>query len=99
VQLLTLQLGVDRPHLGRLEVAARVGKPDISAHVMQVVREMRPDAEVPGFRKGRAPLKRVKEHFIKDVRARARARLVELRRAARASVAHASMARATRLCT
>jgi FKBP-type peptidyl-prolyl cis-trans isomerase (trigger factor) len=26
---------------------------------------------VPVFRKGRAPLKRVKEHYLKDVRARA----------------------------
>jgi hypothetical protein len=26
MQLLTLQLGVDRPHLGRLEVAATVGR-------------------------------------------------------------------------
>jgi hypothetical protein len=59
MQLLTLQLGVDRPHLGRLEVAATVGRPDINAHVMQVVRELKPEAEVPGFRKGRAPLKRV----------------------------------------
>ena len=77
MHLLTLQLGVERPHLGRVEVAARVGRPDLNAHVMQAVRELRPDAEVPGFRKGRAPLKRVKEHYLKDMRARARARLVD----------------------
>ena len=74
--LTTLQLPVDRPHLGRIDVAASVGKPDISAHVAQVVREIAKDAEVPGFRKGKAPLKRVQEHYLKDVRARARARLV-----------------------
>ncbi len=44
---------------------------------LQLVRELAKDAEVPGFRKGKAPLKRVQEHYIKDVRARARARLVE----------------------
>ena len=71
--LTTLQLSTDRPHLGRIDVAASVGKPDIAAHVAQVVRELRKDAEVPGFRKGKAPLKRVQEHYIKDVRARARA--------------------------
>ncbi len=75
--LTTLQLAIDRPHLGRIEVAASVGKPDIAAHVAQVVRELGKDAEVPGFRKGKAPLRRVQEHYIKDVRARARARLVE----------------------
>lgn len=75
--LTTLQLSVDRPHLGRVEVAVGVGKPDIAAHVAQVVRELAKDAEVPGFRKGKAPLKRVREHFIKDVRGKARARLVE----------------------
>jgi len=75
--LTTLQLLVDRPHLGRIDVAASVGKPDIAAHIAQVVRELKADAEVPGFRKGKAPLKRVREHYLKDVRARARARLVE----------------------
>jgi|GEM_PF-2579035 len=69
MQLLTLQLGVDRPHLGRISVAASVGKPDIAAHVAQVVRELKADAEVPGFRRGKAPLKRVRDHYIKDVRA------------------------------
>jgi len=75
--LTTLKLLIDRPHLGRVDVAVSVGKPDIAAHVAQVVRELKADAEVPGFRKGKAPLKRVREHFIKDVRARARARLVD----------------------
>ena len=75
--LTTLRLSVERPHLGRVEAAASVGKPDIAAHVAQVVREIAKEAEVPGFRKGKAPLKRVREHYIKDVRARARARLVD----------------------
>ena len=75
--LTTLQLSIDRPHLGRIDVAASVGKPDIAAHIAQVVRELKEDAEVPGFRKGKAPLKRVQEHYLKDVRARARAKLVE----------------------
>ncbi len=44
---------------------------------MQVVKELAKDAEVPGFRKGKAPLKRVQAHYIKDVRARALARLVD----------------------
>ena len=74
--LTTLQLTIDRPHLGRVDVAASVGKPDIAGHVAQVVRELKADAEVPGFRKGNAPLKRVREHYIKDVRSRARERLV-----------------------
>ena len=53
--LTTLQLTIDRPHLGRVDVAASVGKPDIAGHVAQVVRELKADAEVPEFRKGKAP--------------------------------------------
>jgi hypothetical protein len=44
---------------------------------MQVVKELAKDAVVPGFRKGKAPLKRVQAHYIKDVRARALGRLVD----------------------
>ena len=44
---------------------------------MQVVKELAKDAAVPGFRKGKAPLKRVQAHYIKDVRARALGRLVD----------------------
>ena len=43
---------------------------------MQVVKDLAKDAAVPGFRKGKAPLKRVQAHYIKDVRARALGRLV-----------------------
>jgi hypothetical protein len=73
----TLQIDIARPHLGRIELECRVSLADIRAHVMQVVKELAKDAEVPGFRKGQAPLKRVQAHYIKDVRARALARLVE----------------------
>jgi FKBP-type peptidyl-prolyl cis-trans isomerase (trigger factor) len=75
--LSTLQHEVSKPHLGRIELACRVGVADIRAHVMQVVKELAKNAEVPGFRKGKAPLRRVQAHYIKDVRARALARLVE----------------------
>ena len=75
--LAALQINISRPHLGRIELACRVGVADIRAHVMQVVKELSTDAEVPGFRNGKAPLKRVQAHYIKDVRARALARLVE----------------------
>jgi FKBP-type peptidyl-prolyl cis-trans isomerase (trigger factor) len=75
--LTTLQICISRPHLGRLELACRVGVADIRVHVATVVRELAKDAEVPGFRKGKAPLKRVQAHYIKDVRARALARLVD----------------------
>jgi hypothetical protein len=78
IMLLTnLQTDIARPHLGRIELACRVGVADVRAHVMQVVKELAKDAEVPGFRKGKAPLKRVQAHYIKDVRARALARLVD----------------------
>jgi FKBP-type peptidyl-prolyl cis-trans isomerase (trigger factor) len=75
--LVTLQIDIARPHLGRIELACRVGVADIKAHMAQVVKELAKDAEVPGFRKGKAPLKRVQAHYIKDVRARALARLVD----------------------
>ena len=75
--LANLQSDVARPHFGRIELACRVDVADIRAHVIQVVKELAKDAEVPGFRKGKAPLKRVQAHYIKDVRARALARLVE----------------------
>ncbi len=75
--LSSLQSDVVRPHLGRIELACRVGVADIRAHVMQVVKELAKDAEVPGFRKGKAPIRRVQAHYIKDVRARALARLVD----------------------
>jgi FKBP-type peptidyl-prolyl cis-trans isomerase (trigger factor) len=85
--LTSLQSDVARPHLGRIELECRMGVADIRAHVMQVVKELAKDVEacqpkfqrrpVPGFRKGKAPLKRVQAHYIKDVRARALARLVD----------------------
>ena len=75
--LTSLQSDVSRPHLGRIELVCHVGVADIRAHVMQVVKGLAKDAEVPGFRKGKAPLKRVQAHYIKDVRARAVARLVD----------------------
>jgi len=31
MEISSLQLSIDRPHLGRVEVAASVGKPDIAA--------------------------------------------------------------------
>jgi hypothetical protein len=75
--LATLQINIARPHLGRIEAACRVGPPDIRAHMVQVVRELAKDVEVPGFRKGKAPLRRVQAYYIKDVRERALGRLVE----------------------
>ncbi len=75
--LTSLQTDIARPHLGRIELVCRVGVADIRAHLMQVVKELAKDALVPGFRKGKAPLKRVQAHYIKDVRARALARLVD----------------------
>ena len=75
--LATLHVNSVRAYLGRIETACNVDSPDIRAHVMKVVKELAKDAEVPGFRKGKAPLKRVQAHYIKDVRARALARLVE----------------------
>ena len=75
--LTSLQTEVARPHLGRIELACSVGVADIRAHVMQVVKELAKDVEVPGFRKGKAPLKRVQAFYIKEMRARALARLVD----------------------
>lgn len=57
--LTSLQSDIARPHLGRIELACRVGVADIRAQVLQAVKELANDAEVPGFRKGKAPLKRV----------------------------------------
>lgn len=56
--LTSLQTDIAWLHMGRIEIACIVGPPDIRAHVMQVVKELAKDAEVPGFRKGKAPLKR-----------------------------------------
>ena len=74
--LTSLQTNSTRPHLGRIELACRVSVADMRAHMMQVVKDLAKDAAVPGFRKGKAPLKRVQAHYIKDVRARALGRLV-----------------------
>jgi hypothetical protein len=75
--LTSLQTNVARPHLGRIELACHVGVADIQAHVLQVVRELAKDAVVLGFRKGKAPLKRVQAQYIKEVRVRALGRLVD----------------------
>jgi hypothetical protein len=61
--LTSLQSDVARPHLGRIEAACGVGPPDIRAHMAQVVRELAKDADVPGFHKGKAPLRRVQAHW------------------------------------
>ncbi len=60
---LSLEVKVDEPSACERHVTVTVSRDDIDRYYQEKFDEMMPDAEVPGFRKGRAPRKLVESKF------------------------------------
>ncbi len=64
---LNLQVSVDEPNACQRHVTVTVSREDIDRYFDEAVGEMMPNANVPGFRPGRAPKKLVESHFKKEL--------------------------------
>jgi len=73
----TLRIATEQQTLMALRVLGVVGRPDIAPLIAQAAREVRKDAEIAGFRKGKAPLKLVIAREAERVRKRALSWLLE----------------------
>ncbi|MDP7018134.1 MAG: trigger factor, partial [Pirellulaceae bacterium] len=66
-QPLALEIKVDQPSACERHVTVTIPRADIDRYVGEAVDELRPKAEVPGFRPGRAPRKLVESRFQEQV--------------------------------
>ncbi len=73
---LHLEVQVEAPEACRRHVVVTVPPEDIQRYVDQVIDELIPKADVPGFRPGRAPRKLVAARFRKEIRQQAKAQLL-----------------------
>ena len=54
-QRLSLDVKIDKPSACERHVTVTVAQDDVSRYVKEAFSELMPKAELPGFRKGRAP--------------------------------------------
>ncbi len=79
MQIAHLEFQIDESILTQRTLRLRVGVADVRLVMDRIARKLREDQEVPGFRKGAAPLTKVLVHHKKPISAEA---FDELRRAA-----------------
>lgn len=73
---LTLEVEVESPSDCQRHVTVTVSRDDIDRYIDDEFNDLMDSAEVPGFRKGRAPKKLVRSRFQKDVSDRIKGRLI-----------------------
>ncbi len=64
---LTLEVKVDKPGACQRHVTVTVARADVDRYLREAFDELKPKAEVPGFRPGRAPRKLVESRFKDQV--------------------------------
>ncbi len=75
-QKLHLEVQIEKPQACRRHVVVTIPQEDIQRYVDQVLDELVPRAEVPGFRPGRAPRKLVAARFRKEIAQQVKAQLL-----------------------
>ncbi len=73
---LHLEVQVEKPEACRRHVVVTIPPEDIQRYIDQVIDELSPKADVPGFRPGRAPRKLIAARFRKEIRQQAKAQLL-----------------------
>ncbi len=64
---LTLEVKIDKPGACQRHVTVTVARADVDRYLTEAFDELKPKAEVPGFRPGRAPRKLVETRFKDQV--------------------------------
>lgn len=64
---LSLQVEIKKPSACERRIVVRVARTDIDRYFDKEFSELMPQAQVPGFRPGRAPRKLVEKHFRKQI--------------------------------
>jgi trigger factor len=64
---LTLEVQVDKPSACRRHITVTVSRADVDRYFHESFSELMPNAQVPGFRAGRAPRKLVEQRFREQV--------------------------------
>ena len=73
---LALEVTIESPSDCKRHVIVRISEADVRRSWNEVCDEMRPNAEVPGFRPGRAPRKLVESRFRKEIEGRVKGNLL-----------------------
>ena len=66
-QSLDLSIEITEPTACERHIAVTIARPDVDRYIDEAFSEMMDEANVPGFRPGRAPRKLVESHFRKDI--------------------------------
>ena len=73
---LELEVTVEEPETCKRHVIVRISEADVRRYRNRALDEMRPTAEIPGFRPGRAPRKLVAAKFRKEIEERTKGSLL-----------------------
>ena len=73
---LSLEVTIESPSDCKRHVIVRIAESDVRRYWNKTCNEMRPTAEVPGFRPGRAPRKLVESRFRKEIEGRVKGNLL-----------------------
>src|SRR5690606_37259783 len=75
-QKLSLDVQVDKPSACRRHITVTVSREDVDRYFDQSISELMPNAQVPGFRAGRAPRKLVEQRFREQVKDQVKGQLI-----------------------
>jgi trigger factor len=75
-QRLNLEVKIDAPSACQRHVTVKIPHEDVERYFDQAFGELMPEAQVPGFRAGRAPRKLVEHRFRKDVKDQVKSNLL-----------------------
>lgn len=73
---LALQVEITKPSACERRIVVRVSREDIERYFNKEFSELMPEAQVPGFRPGRAPRRLVEKHFRKQIGEKVKAQLL-----------------------
>src|SRR5215470_5022267 len=75
-QRLNLEVKIDAPSACQRHVTVKIPQEDVERYFDQAFGELMPEAQVPGFRAGRAPRKLVEHRFRKEVKDQVKSNLL-----------------------
>ncbi len=73
---LNLHVEIEKPSACERRITVRVSREDIERYFNKEFSELMPEAQVPGFRPGRAPRRLVEKHFRKQIGEKVKAQLL-----------------------